>query len=532
MHSILKEHLGFRMNLNENFWQEITISDFDLEIIYNHLLEIETPQTIKELTSFLVDNKITEEIKRQDQIKAAEAPMYLPKNLYQTGQEIAFPVRNMQKGKVIGTRTGNNPDYPGLGVMEVEFSPDECVAFAYNLENHKLNDPELYQVHDPNLDLILVLQKFGATVAQKLDQVLKENEDLVCIGGKYFPRSLLVDISVGHLNLAEAVLEMENGGPLSSPELIKQIELPTDVNTKLTEFSFNLAMQEDDRFDEVGPSGETLWFLKRLEPDEVQNTPFTLRFSGEVPSIPDDISQFSNFGSEVCDELEPGCECDQVDEVTISLIYPHLRAGTLPLTSKLKNLFPTAYETPRVKFNFVDGKTQEIFPGWVVRPNRYILGLKDWYKSQGMIAGSLIRISRGINPGEIIIQPARQHNSKEWIRTVLTGSDGGLVYAMLKQSVTCSFDERMAIVTPDIAGLDQAWEQTLKQHFSMEKIVISTMRELAKLNPQGHVHAQELYASVNIIKRCPPSIILGYLFGSPWSSHLGDLYFRLEENKT
>lgn len=520
------------MNLIENYWQEITISDEDLEIIYNHLLEIETPQTIKELTSFFVANRISEEKKHLDQLKASQAPIYLPKNQYSIGQELVFPNRNNQKGVVINTRKGNNPDYPGLGVMEVEFSPSECIFFATNLENHKLNNPELYTVNDPNLDLGFVLQNFGSIVAKKLDFVLQENEDLVCIGGKYFPRSLLVDISVGHLNLAEAVLEMENGGPLSSAELIKQIELPTDVNSKLTEFSFNLAMQEDDRFDEVGPAGVTLWFLKRLEPDEVQNCPFTLRFSGEIPVLPEEIASYANFDSEVCDELEPGCECDQVDEVTLSLIYPHLRAGTLPLTNKLKNLFPTAYETPRVRFNFVDGKTKEVFPGWVVRPNRYISGLKDWYTSQGIIAGSMIKVSRGLNPGEIIIQPEHSHNSKEWIRTVLSGSDGGLVYAMLKQSVTCSFDDRMAIVTPDIPSLDRAWEQSLKQHQSMEKVIMSTMREMAKLNPQGHVHAQELYAAVNIIKRCPPSTILQFLFTCPGISHLGDLYFRLDESKT
>jgi len=57
---------------------------------------------------------------------------------------------------------------------------------------------------------------------------------------------------------------MAGGGPLSSPELIRQIELPTNVNAKLTEFSFNFAMQEDGRFDEVGPAGETLWFCEGL----------------------------------------------------------------------------------------------------------------------------------------------------------------------------------------------------------------------------------------------------------------------------
>jgi hypothetical protein len=56
------------------------------------------------------------------------------------------------------------------------------------------------------------------------------------------------------------------------------------------------------------------------------------------------------------------------------------------------------------------------------------------------------------------------------------------------------------------------------------------MRELAKLSPQGHIHAQELYAAINVIRRCPPGPILNTLLENPWAVFLGDLYFRLDEN--
>ncbi len=35
----------------------------------------------------------------------------------------------------------------------------------------------------------------------------------------------------------------------------------------------DLALQEDARFDEVGPAGQVLWYLKRLEPEEARETP-------------------------------------------------------------------------------------------------------------------------------------------------------------------------------------------------------------------------------------------------------------------
>ncbi len=520
------------MNLKESFWQDLKISESDLETIYNHLLEIETPQTISELANFLIKNKISEEKKKIEKAKASAGDLYLPKNQYKTGQKLVFPMRNMAKGTVTAVRQGNNPDYQDLQVIEIDFEGDGKAQFASNLAEHKLNNPTLYEDKDPNLDYDTVVKNHGNDVSKILDTVLEKNEDLVCIAGRYFPRSLLVDISPGHLNLAEAVLEMAEGGPLSSLDLMKQIELPTNVNAKLTEFSFSLAMQEDSRFDEVGPAGVTMWFLKRMEPQEVQNCPVFLHYSGEIPVLSDGIKRLSPFDFSLADELEPGDGIDGIDSVTISLIYPHLRAGTLPLTSKLKKLFPTAYETPRIKFDFIDGKTKTKFPGWVVRPHHYIFGLADWYAQQGIIPGSLIKVSRGANGGEVVIEPANAHNSREWIRTVLVGADGGIVFATLKQQVTCSYDERMVVMTPDFALLDPVWDRYSDEKYPLEKVVMPIMRDLAKLNPQGHIHAQELYSAVNVVRRCPPSAVLQMLFSKPWASHMGDLYFKLDDSKS
>jgi hypothetical protein len=56
------------------------------------------------------------------------------------------------------------------------------------------------------------------------------------------------------------------------------------------------------------------------------------------------------------------------------------------------------------------------------------------------------------------------------------------------------------------------------------------MRELTKLNPQGHVHAQELYAAVNIMRRVPFAPLMALLASRPNDFVLvGDLYYRLGE---
>jgi len=215
----------------------------------------------------------------------------------------------------------------------------------------------------------------------------------------------------------------------------------------------------------------------------------------------------------------------------LTLTFPHWRAGTLPLTARLNHLFPTAYEAPRIRFVLVDGETGQKFPGWVVRANHYVYGLQDWYKSHSLMPGSLIRVRRGKNPGEVIVQCDSQRGSREWVRTVLVGSDGGIVFAMLKQIITAAYDERMVIAIPDPEGLDIAWKQIQKDRLPFERIVVNTVRDLAKLNPQSHVHASELYAAVNIIRRCPPGPILALLASRSWFIHVGDLHYRFDDSE-
>jgi hypothetical protein len=141
----------------------------------------------------------------------------------------------------------------------------------------------------------------------------------------------------------------------------------------------------------------------------------------------------------------------------------------------------------------------------------------------------LFVIKRGKRPGEVLVQALKKHTTKDWVRTVLVGADGGLVFTMLKQQINTEIDDRMAIMVPNPDAIDQLWQQNNHSREPIEKSVLTIMKELMKLSPQGHVHAQELYAGVNIIRRCPPGIILQVLGNQPQVSHLGDLYFRLSE---
>ncbi len=164
------------------------------------------------------------------------------------------------------------------------------------------------------------------------------------------------------------------------------------------------------------------------------------------------------------DELSPfQGKYPHLDQAEVRLIYPHWRSGTLPLSARTRHLFPTAYEAPRVRFMLVDGETKGTFPGWVVREKRYVHGLQEWYESHGVIPGSIIKVRKGEQPGQVIVQADNRRPSRDWIRTLLVGSDGGMVFAMLKQIVSTPVDDRMAIAIPDKKALDPLWQTPIER---------------------------------------------------------------------
>lgn len=521
------------LTLQEDYWRNFKFTDQDLEFLYNHLLENELPQTAAELSKALIAKRIDTEIQKLVNQKPSDGLRYQPDGSYKVNDVIQFPALNWKKGTVSDIRKSNNPNLPEFDVLTVDFGGTESRMFASGLKDHTLNQPLKVDDDDPMFKTDAVFTQYGEDIEAILTENFETVEDLVRIAGRWFPRALLVDINVGHLNLVEAVLDMNDGGPLSTRALMEQIDLPTDVNSKLTEFSLNLALEEDERFDEVGPAGETLWFLHRLEPEGVREAPVTLKYSGSaIPEEPVDVALANQLMKNVIDELEPDSgKVDKPDQVTISLIYPHWRAGTLPMTKAIRKLFPSAYEAPRVQFKFIDTETNQEVSGWVVRTNKYVYGLHDWYQSAELIPGNYVTISKGNKAGEVLISAGKRKPNREWVRTALIGADGGIVFAMLKQLVSGSYDERMVAAIPDLEALDTVWNNGNYTRQPLEVTLKKVMKEQAKLNPQGHVHVQELYSAINLIRRCPPGLILSILQNRPWSTHMGDLYFRLAETE-
>jgi len=524
-----------KLSLQVDYWEKFELHSKDVEYLYNYLLETEIPLTTDEVLSLVIEKRIQEEIARLKSQQHGSKKIYFPKDHYQVEQRLVFPAFQWQDGEVTTVRQGNNPTMGEFEVVKVRFASGVESEFASGIEDHVLNTPPEIIIDDEELKVENVLRSHYEVLIPAIEEELESNADFAQIAGKWFPRSLLIDINIGHLNIAEAMLDMAGGGTMSTGELMKHLDLDTSSNPKLTEFSLNWALQEDPRFDEVGPAGQTLWYLNRLEPESVLHTPLYLRHHSETYDrslLSDDMLVLEQ---ELDDELSPvsgaaaGSAHVGKEKCVLRLIYPHWRAGTLPLSNRIQSIFPTAYEAPRVRFWFVDGETKEKFPAWVVRQEKYVYGLEEWYKTRGLIPGSLVQLRRGQQPGEVIINTGNQRASRDYLRTVLVGTDGGIVFATLRQVVKAEYDERMAFFVANVEGLSQAWVQYPKGHSTLEGIITSMMYNMTKLTPQGHIHASELYAAVNLIYRCPPGPILAILTSQPQFVHVGDLYYHVGE---
>jgi hypothetical protein len=206
--------------------RNFTVTNDDIEYLTGILLEREIPLSSEELVGTLIQDRLdTETAELRERFK--DALFYNPSHSYEIGQKIIFPALDYETGTVIGIRPGSNSDYGPFNVIAVEFNddPDEQSEFAADLTTpHELSREDGNGANPvaamSELSAEDILKTSRAEVIAKLDERLRENDDLILLTGKWFPRSLMLEVNVGHLNLAEAVLDMVNGGPLPTEQII------------------------------------------------------------------------------------------------------------------------------------------------------------------------------------------------------------------------------------------------------------------------------------------------------------------------
>lgn len=509
------------------YWESgFSLSDTDFEQIYNHFLETEKPQTVVELAGLIIRSRVREQAAEVRRLMSGST-VYQPQRSYAVGEEIIFPALKLAKGKVTSVRSGYNPEYGDFNVISVSLKGKTREFAADYSPAHTLNDSnggELTEQMAGDADAIVAT--YGASVAARIATALAKREDFVSIGDQWFVKSLMSDVNIGHLHLTEAILDVAEGGPLTTAEILPQLELDPGVDPNVQEFSLTYHLLRDGRFDDVAPVGKSLWFLRRMEPDAVQTTPERLVYQPVNYDRSLLSAQQIALESELDDEWSDLPPTAPGDPIVLALSYPHRWAGTLPISSRTRLLFDSG-RSPRRRVVFIDDETNESFAGWVVAEGRYVFGLSGWYKENSIPVGGFIHLRTGPEPGTVLLGYDRRRAQREWVR-LATVKDNRLQFELMRRSIPCGYDDLLIVGTDVVAAVDAHARRAAAMQMTVGTLLSEVFPSLAGLTPQNTVHAKTLYSAVNMLRRVPPGPIFAELTRNPAFKAVGDNYWQNE----
>ncbi len=512
------------------YWEEeFALEQTDIDQLYNHLLEVEKPQTIAQMTTVVIEHRVNAELKQVERLMAGRT-IYQPADNYDVGAKLVFPVMQFAHGDVTGKRKGFNPQVGQFEVIQVDID-GEAKEFASNLEaDHVLNQSEDNDSELPDelaaIDVNNLVAVYGEKVGASIAESLEGHEEFLRLGSNWFVKSLMAEVNIGHLHLAEAVLEMSGGGPSPTTEILPHLDMDAGLDSAVLEFSLNYSLLNDARFDEVAPKGEVAWYLHRLEPDAVKNAPERLQYS----PIPHDRALLSPqlllLERELDDEWSDVDVPDLAQAVVFTLTFPHRWAGTIPLSARIRPLLPIG-QSPRQQITLIDEFSNEEIDGWIVKDGRYIYGLGDWYEQYKIPIGGFVHLKPGPKPNVIIIGYDKRRSQREYVR-LATANDNRIQFELRKRGIECGFDDLLIVGTDVTAAIDALFRRSESQQRTIASLLSEIFDPLAALNPQNAVHAKTLYSAINMLRRVPPGPLFAELVRHPAFTPVGDHYWQFD----
>lgn len=510
-----------RKTQNLAFWRnDFQITDADHEFLYETLVDSPTPLRVQALTQRLIEQRCQiEESRLRNEL--ARGAIYDPKNSYQVGDAVVFPTFDFELATITAVRAGENPEHEPFSVISARFEGQKKERqFAAALSTpHALNRGDGESIVFDATDSLSPQELFseiGDVVQARLEAHLRGHSDyFVSAGPMWFTTDQMAPVNLGHLNIAEAAIEMR-GAPLRTTELFAPTELDSDISEVVRIFSLETALYNDDRFVQVGPRGQHAWYLRRLMPATAFEVPASLR----VAPIRYDRSaldvELLQTEWELNDEFTDGGLAEeappQVSSTSVLLIYPHLTAGVLPLPPSARAIFPGGSGVCTA-VTLVDGRWGTRFPGWVMHEGRYVAGLGDWFKQHKLPVGARIILSRGDAAGEVVVDFKPQRSKREWIR--MMQFDGGIRFQIQRQQYNCEYDDHVTLLVLDEGAAEAYRARIAAQNLPLEVLVKQIMPELTRLSPQGTAHVKSLYSAVNVLRRTPPAPIFAALAQLP-----------------
>jgi hypothetical protein len=515
-----------RKTQTPEYWQSFSLTPTDVEFLRTLLLDAEKPLSTGEMAQALVAERIRRE-ESEMRAELAKGVIYQPKKPFKVGDKVLFPQLDYRLGEVIELRAGENPEYGQFDVITVEFGAGKRQrAFAANLSaGHKLNAdaPDAISA-GPAVDPQAVLNDHARRVPDLLREALGLEGSFATVEDRWMPRDLLAEVHVGHLNIAEAVIDM-NQTALDTATLQREVDLPKEIAPDILAFSLESALAADDRFDQVGAGSDRRWFLRRLEPADAFATPETLRYEPtqyDPEALTPDLERLAfDLDDEWADQIEETDERRAAQTATVLLTYPHAAAGTLPLNRRARPFFPRGL-SERTMVMLVDGRWGNRFPAWANHKGRYVVGLQGWIEKHKLPAGALITLERRPD-GDIVVDFRPKRMRREWMRWGQLDEDGELDIQLRKQEISCEYDEQIVIGAEKSAEFAAMRARTANQ--SLEDLAFQAFTELAGLS--GIVNAKTVYSAVNLVRRVTPHPVFAALAADDRLERLPDGNFRL-----
>ena len=510
------------------------LNESDIEQIYNHFLEVERPLTVEAIAHEVIAARLRARgaaVKRQ--LDGYE--VYKPAGNFTIGDKVVFSSLGFAQSTVTAVRPGHNPEYGDFTVFTAVVN-DKTREFAADLNlEHPLNNFDISTVTAvTDADIAKVVADHGEVVTTKVETALTNHDEFIKLSGVWFIHALMPEVNIGHLHLAEAILEMNEGGPMSAPAILVDLGMDDGATPDVQAFALNYHMMHDDRFDEVAPVGEVAWFLRRLEPNDVNKIPERLVYkptsviataaARKLLSI-----ELKQLERELDDEWSIFESSRVSDLVVFSLTFPHRWAGTIPFSARTRPLFLNS-NAPRQRVIFIDEFTGKEIVGWVVRNGRYVTGLKEWYKDNNIPVGGFVHLKPSDTPGKLILGYDKRKTKKEWVR-LATVSNKQIRFELKRRNIGCGYDDLLNVGTDVVAAIDALWKQATHHNRSIADLLNEIFPELVE-NPQSPVHAKTLYSAINMLRRLPPAQLFIELTKNPAFKAIGNNYWLFDSKKS
>lgn len=521
-----------RPSQNPAYWTtDFELAADDIEFLQNYLQERDRPA----IENDMVEAFVADRIRREDQRirkEVARGMIYDPRNNYAIGDKLVFPALDFALAAVDSQRPGRNPEHGPFQVVGVRFDNGTRREFAASLATpHKLNrkddDEAFLQTDAP--EPARIVETYGRELQSRLTAAMLALPDAPFVNlGRYWSlRDQLANVHVGHLNIAEAAIDLR-GAPLPTIAILPELDLPREIPPALAGFSVDIALAGDARFADVGAEGRE-WYLRRLLPDEAMSIPRRLQVVRESYDRSLLSVRYLQMEWEIDDEWTEGADASSssawLPRVDLSLTYPHRRSGTLPLTSRTSSFFPIR-EGKHSRITFVDGRWGKRITGWVVPEGRYVAGLWDWYEEHGIPVGGVVVLERTEHPLEVVVDVKPHRSKREWVRMARV-EGGQLRFQLQKQLISCDYEESMIVAEADSSATDELRRRLYRELPPTSALVDDVAPQLMGLSTRGVVHVKTIYSAVNLIHRTPPGPVFAAVVANPRFQEVGDGEFGM-----